>query len=206
LILIQRVIQESYYCNEDVVFLAKDLLGKLITLKNADGFVSAIITETEAYAGVTDKASHAYGGRRTPRNEVMYGSGGMAYVFLCYGIHYLFNVVTGPKNTPHAVLIRGVIPLEGIDLMLARRKLNSIDNRGFNGPGKVTSALGINLSHNGASLTGSAIQIKEIGVAVTTSQIKVSKRIGVNYAEEDALLPYRFELLDKMIVKKNVLL
>ncbi|OFY51595.1 MAG: hypothetical protein A2W85_01245 [Bacteroidetes bacterium GWF2_41_31] len=198
--------QESYYCNEDVVFLAKDLLGKLITLKNADGFVSAIITETEAYAGVTDKASHAYGGRRTPRNEVMYGSGGMAYVFLCYGIHYLFNVVTGPKNTPHAVLIRGVIPLEGIDLMLARRKLNSIDNRGFNGPGKVTSALGINLSHNGASLTGSAIQIKEIGVAVTTSQIKVSKRIGVNYAEEDALLPYRFELLDKMIVKKNVLL
>lgn len=206
MILIQRVIQESYYCNEDVVFLAKDLLGKLITLKNADGFVSAIITETEAYAGVTDKASHAYGGRRTPRNEVMYGSGGMAYVFLCYGIHYLFNVVTGPKNTPHAVLIRGVIPLEGIDLMLARRKLNSIDNRGFNGPGKVTSALGINLSHNGASLTGSAIQIKEIGVAVTTSQIKVSKRIGVNYAEEDALLPYRFELLDKMIVKKNVLL
>jgi len=188
------------------VFLAKDLLGKLITLKNADGFVSAIITETEAYAGVTDKASHAYGGRRTPRNEVMYGSGGMAYVFLCYGIHYLFNVVTGPKNTPHAVLIRGVIPVEGIDLMLARRKLNSIDNRGFNGPGKVTSALGINLSYNGASLTGSAIQIKEIGVAVSTSQIKVSKRIGVNYAEEDALLPYRFELLDKMTVKKNVLL
>ncbi|MBU3926475.1 MAG: DNA-3-methyladenine glycosylase [Bacteroidetes bacterium] len=202
----QGVLQESYYCNEDVVFLAKDLLGKLITLKNADGFVSAIITETEAYAGVTDKASHAYGGRRTPRNEVMYGSGGMAYVFLCYGIHYLFNVVTGPKNTPHAVLIRGVIPVEGIDLMLARRKLNSIDNRGFNGPGKVTSALGINLSYNGASLTGSAIQIKEIGVAVSTSQIKVSKRIGVNYAEEDALLPYRFELLDKMTVKKNVLL
>lgn len=188
------------------MFLAKDLLGKLITLKNAEGFVSAIITETEAYAGVTDKASHAYGGRRTPRNEVMYGHGGIAYVFLCYGIHYLFNVVTGPKNTPHAVLIRGVIPLEGIDLMLARRKLNSIDNRGFNGPGKVTSALGINLSHNGASLIGPTIQINKIGVEVSTSQIKVSNRIGVKYAEEDALLPYRFELLDKMTVKKNVLL
>lgn len=204
--MIQGVIQESYYCNEDVVFLAKDLLGKLITLKNADGFVSAIITETEAYAGVTDKASHAYGGRRTPRNAVMYGCGGMAYVFLCYGMHYLFNVVTGPKNTPHAVLIRGIIPVEGIELMLARRKLNSIDYRGFNGPGKVTSALEINLSHNGVSLTGSTIQIKEIGLAVSTSQIKVSNRIGVNYAEEDAMLPYRFELLDKMTVKKNVLL
>jgi DNA-3-methyladenine glycosylase len=203
--LIRVVLSESYYCNEDVVFLAKDLLGKLIQVAHSDGIVSAFITETEAYAGVVDKASHAYNGRRTSRTEVMYQTGGVAYVYLCYGVHYLFNVVTGPENVPHAVLIRGVVPFEGVDLMVARRNLKTAHYKGFNGPGKLTSALGINITHNAARLTNGTIQILDTGIRIAENEIITSKRIGVDYAAEDALLPYRFQVTEPWMAKKNVL-
>jgi DNA-3-methyladenine glycosylase len=188
-----------------VVFLARDLLGKLIQVAHSDGIVSAYITETEAYAGVVDKASHAYNGRRTSRTEVMYQKGGIAYVYLCYGVHYLFNVVTGPENVPHAVLIRGVVPFEGIDLMMARRKLKSVHYKGFNGPGKLTSALGINIAHNATRLTDGSIQLFDAGIRIPDSEIITGTRIGVDYADDDALLPYRFQVSEQWIAKKNVL-
>ena len=115
-----KQLPRSFYLATDVVDLARELLGKVI-LTEVDGLrTSAIITETEAYAGETDKASHAFGGRRTARTEVMYAQGGTAYVYLCYGIHHLFNVVTNQRDVPHAVLVRAAAPLEGITVMQDR--------------------------------------------------------------------------------------
>jgi len=191
-------LEKSFYLNEDVVEVARLLLGKVL-VTNFDGQItSGVIVETEAYAGVTDKASHAYGGRITKRNEVMYKEGGSAYVYLCYGIHSLFNVVTNVSGIPHAVLIRGIIPVDGIDLMIERAgkvKLHPADGIG---PGKVSKLLGIHYSHSGLSLIGSndgnfntKIWIEDRGDLVAGS-IVAGKRIGVDYAGEDALLPYRF--------------
>lgn len=136
----------------------------------------------------------------------MFQKGGVAYVYLCYGVHYLFNVVTGPENVPHAVLIRGVVPLDGIGLMMARRKVKTAHYKGFNGPGKVTSALGISITHNATRLTDGPIQILDVGITIAQDEIITGKRIGVDYAAEDALLPYRFRVSEQWIAKKNVLL
>ena len=107
---------------KDVVGIARELLGKVVCTRIDGELTTALITETEAYAGVTDKASHAYGDRRTKRTEPMYSTGGVAYVYLCYGIHHLFNVVTNKKDVPHAILVRSGKPLSGIKLMLERRQ------------------------------------------------------------------------------------
>src|ERR1700739_2187259 len=119
-------LKRSFYLQEDVVLVAKDLLGKGLCTHINGKFTSGIITETEAYAGVFDKASHAFGGKRTPRNENMYARGGTLYVYLCYGIHHLFNVVTNNEDIPHAVLIRAIKPLEGIETILKRRKQKTL--------------------------------------------------------------------------------
>lgn len=176
----------SYYLDEDVVSIAKNLLGKLF-FTNIDGTVTGgIITETEAYKGIEDRACHAYGGRKTKRNDALYEDGGIAYVYLCYGMHYLFNIVTNSKDVPHAVLIRAIKPVVGIDTMIKRRKRE----KGLtSGPGSLTQALGINLSHNKLSLQGNKIWIEE---GEKPSKILATPRIGVEYAKEDALLPYRF--------------
>jgi DNA-3-methyladenine glycosylase len=166
------VLPADYYQTPDVVHLAKDLLGKALCVRKADGtVVRHMITETEAYRGPEDRASHAYNGRRTARNEVMYQGGGSAYVYLVYGLHHMLNVVTGPTGTPHAVLIRGV--------------------EGIVGPGRVTAHYGITLKDNGASLQGPRIWIEEC-VTIAPTDIVTSARIGIDYAGPDAALPWRF--------------
>ena len=167
-------------------------MGKVLVTNFNNKITAGIITETEAYEGVTDKASHAYNNRRTPRTEIMYRRGGIAYVYLCYGIHSLFNIVTNKENIPHAILIRSVFPLEGIDMMLKRRNKKTVDKKFTSGPGTVSQALGIHYSHSGLSLLGNKIRIEDKGIKISPSQIKISKRIGVDYAGKDALLPYRF--------------
>ncbi|MCX7743113.1 MAG: DNA-3-methyladenine glycosylase [Flavobacteriales bacterium] len=195
----------DYFIQDDVVKLSKDLLGKVLCTNIAGKYTSGIITETEAYAGITDKASHAYGGRRTARNEVMYHEGGKAYVYLCYGIHHLFNVVTNVEGVPHAILIRAIYPMDGVDTMLIRRKSKIFNNNLTVGPGKVSQALGIHVGLNGTSLMDHIIWIEDRGINFKKNDINISKRIGIDYAGEDALLPYRFYIKHTSI-EKNVLI
>jgi DNA-3-methyladenine glycosylase len=190
----------DFYNREDVLTIAQELLGKVLVTKFNGAITSGRIVETEAYQGVTDRASHAYGGRRTNRTEIMFGKAGTAYVYLCYGIHHLFNVVTNKENTPHAILIRAIAPLNGIPHMLARTRRTKADYTLGKGPGNVSKALGINTQHTGTSLTGKELYIADDDFIVSPSAIGITKRVGVDYAGEDALLPYRFILKDSPYV------
>jgi len=195
------MLPESFYTRKDVVKIARELLGKVLVTEFGGVLTSGVIVETEAYAGVTDKASHAYGGRRTKRTEVMYMHGGVAYVYLCYGIHHLFNVVTNVLDTPHAILIRAVEPLEGIETMLARRGKDKLTPSLTAGPGAMSMALGIDTSHTGASLQAH-IRIEE-GIKVGNKDIVAATRVGVAYAMDDALRPYRFYIRGNKYVSKG---
>ncbi|MFZ1686637.1 MAG: DNA-3-methyladenine glycosylase [Flavobacteriales bacterium] len=191
------LLKRSFYLQEDVVRLSRELLGKVIITGEGRDRTVGIITETEAYAGEGDRASHAYRGRRTPRNEVMFGKGGVAYVYRCYGIHNLFNVVTNVQGVPHAILIRAVEPLEGEAVMRSRRGAPGKHWRSgtlSGGPGTLTTALGIELSHNSVDLTTGIIRIEDAGFTIPHKAILIGPRIGVEYAKEDALLPYRFRV------------
>lgn len=188
---------KSFYLQEDVVSIARQLIGKVL-YTNIDGIITAgIISETEAYEGATDKASHAFGNRRTKRTETMFAEGGIAYVYLCYGMYELFNIVTNIKDIPHAVLIRGIIPYEGLEAMAQRRGVEKIKQKDVNGPGKLSKALSISRALNEFDLNSDVIWIEDKGVQIDYNQIVTDKRIGINYAEEDALLPYRFILNKK---------
>ena len=151
-----------------------------------------MIIETEAYKGAEDKACHAYNNRRTKRTEVMFAPGGYAYVYFCYGMHHLFNIVTHKENTPHAILIRALKPTHGIETMLKRRKKTSINKTLTSGPATTAQALGIHTIHSGLKLTGSQIWLEDRGVIIPKTQIQATPRIGIDYAEEDRMLPYRF--------------
>lgn len=187
-----RRLTKEFYQSCDVLKIAKELLGKVL-VTNWDGIVtSGRIVEVEAYAGVIDKASHAWAGRRTARNEIMYAAGGVAYVYLCYGIHHLFNVVTHGKDIPHAILIRAIEPIRGIDLMLERTGKKKPDNTLTRGPGNVSKALGIYTAHSGHTLSGRQLYIADDGFTFSKNEIGSSPRIGVDYAGADAHLPYRF--------------
>lgn len=192
-------LKRDFYTRNDVVEVARELLGKVLC-SNVDGrLTKAIIIETEAYAGVDDRASHAYGGRRTKRTEPMFAQGGIAYVYLCYGIHHLFNVVTGRKDNPHAVLVRAGLPLAGIDDMLARRGKSSVDKTLLAGPGSLSCALGIRTGLSGTSLVGDRVWIENHAVHIPDDAIAVGPRIGIDYAGEDAARPYRF-VIDESLV------
>jgi DNA-3-methyladenine glycosylase len=191
-IFIMEKLDVSFYNRSNVVTIAKDLLGKILVTSFNNDITTGRIVETEAYNGVGDKASHSYGGRRTKRTEAMYAAGGIAYVYLCYGIHHLFNVVTNGQDKPHAILVRGIEPVTGIDIMLHRMKKEKADYTIGRGPGNVSKALGIDTKHMGTSLLGADIYIADDGTKLKSSQIGISPRIGVDYAAEDALLPYRF--------------
>ena len=184
----------TFYQRENTQQIAKDLLGKSLCTNIHRKTTKAIITETEAYAGITDKASHAYGDKRTKRTEPMYGPGGHAYVYLCYGIHHLFNVVTNIEGIPHAILIRAGIPKTGEPTMLRRRGKTRGDKSLLAGPGSLAKALGITTPMTAADLTGNRIWIEDNGFEVKKSNITVGPRVGVDYAGEDAARPYRFIL------------
>ncbi|MBA4196144.1 MAG: DNA-3-methyladenine glycosylase [Chitinophaga sp.] len=187
-----KKLTKQFYLQDDVVAVAENLLGKIIVTAFNGNITTARIVETEAYNGVADKASHAYGGRRTNRTEIMYANGGVAYVYLCYGMHHLFNVVANKANTPHAVLIRAAEPLQGIEHMLQRTGKRKADYTITKGPGNVSKALGITVKYTGTNLLNGEINIVDDGFILNESEIIVTTRIGVEYAGEDALLPYRF--------------
>ncbi|MFD2287494.1 DNA-3-methyladenine glycosylase [Pedobacter petrophilus] len=192
----------EYYLNEDVISLAKDLLGKIL-YTNIDGEVTAgIIVETEAYFGIKDKASHAYGGRRTNRTETMYSKGGVSYVYLCYGMHHLFNVVTSVRDDPHAVLIRGIEPLIGIDVIEARRNMSVAKAAISSGPGSAAKALGIDRSFNAKDLRGDEIWLEDQGIRYHDHEIAATPRVGIAYAQEHAILPWRFFVKGNKYVSK----
>ena len=193
-----KKLSPSFYEREDVVIISQELIGKILVTKFEGKLTAGRIVETEAYNGVVDKASHAWNGRRTNRTEIMYANGGVAYVYLCYGIHHLFNVVTNVKDTSNAVLIRAVEPIEGIDLMLERTGKLKAGYDLTRGPGNVSKALGIYTKHTGYNLNSDEIFIAEDGLKYDPPNIIATPRIGVDYAAEDAFLPYRF------IVKNNL--
>lgn len=188
-------VDKAFLQGDDVVYLASQLIGKrLVTW--VDGVeVSAIISETEAYKGITDKASHTWNGRRTKRTEKMYWSGGHIYVYLCYGIHALLNIVTNKAEIPDAVLIRGIIPESGTEVLLSRRRAKKWNSKLTTGPGKVSQALGVQVKHSGLALgeakEGFRIWLEE-GIKLPKQEIIAAKRVGVDYAGEDAALLWRF--------------
>jgi len=195
-------LSRGYYVNEDVLHLAKDLLGKVL-FTNIQGEVSAgIIVETEAYFGISDKASHAYGGRRTNRTETMFSEGGVAYVYLCYGMHNLFNVVSSKINDPHAILIRAIEPLIGKELMEERRKMVFAKPAISSGPGSAAKALGIDRSFNAKDLTGNEIWIEDHQISMDDNEIMAVPRVGIAYAQEHAALPWRFYIKGNKYVSK----
>lgn len=182
----------SFYQRKNVVQVAKELLGKILVTRWKGERTSGRIVEVEAYRGITDKASHAYNNRRTARNEVMYAPGGIAYIYLCYGIHHLVNVVTNTRDIPHAVLIRALEPVEGIEIMLRRTGRKNAEMSLTRGPGNLSKAMGIRVTHNGLALQGPSFFLADDGNGFSPGEIAKSPRIGVDYAAEDALLPYRF--------------
>ena len=188
---------------KDVVQIAQRLLGKVLVTNFNGCYTAGMIVETEAYAGATDQASHAFGSRRTARTETMYREGGVAYVYLCYGIHHLFNVVTNMPGVPHAVLIRAIEPLDGIDIMLERRKKEKLQPSLTAGPGAMSMALGIHTSNSGLSLQGPEIYIEDRGIRIPGKDIIEGTRVGVAYAAEDALRPYRFWIAGNKYVSKG---
>lgn len=180
----------EFFQSSDVVELAKHLVGYQINTYINKKLTSGIITETEAYAGKGDKACHAHLGRFTKRTSVMYEPGGIAYIYLCYGIHHLFNIVTNTKGNADAILIRAIEPIDGIDVMLSRRAKSKVDKTLTSGPGNVSQALGLTKEHNQNSVCSDEIWFEE----QNTKHIEIieTTRIGIDYAEEDAQLPWRF--------------
>ncbi|MGN6397144.1 MAG: DNA-3-methyladenine glycosylase [Mucilaginibacter sp.] len=192
----------SYYHSADVVTLSRDLIGKYL-FTCIDGILTGgYIVETEAYNGAIDRASHAYGNRLTPRTKTMFMQGGVAYVYLCYGIHEMFNIVVAEEGTPHAILVRAVHPTEGLETMQSRRNMPVLKPTITMGPGSVAKALGISRAINAFDLTGDTIWIEDRGLSFPDEEVAVVPRVGVDYAGEDALLPYRFYLKGNQYVSK----
>lgn len=191
-----NILPRSYYLSEDVVGLSKDLLGKHL-ISNVNGKKSSgIIVETEAYRAPDDKACHAYANKKTPRTETMFAIGGTSYVYICYGIHNLFNVVTGPKDIAHAILIRAIEPIEGKTMMEKRRKMSIDRKESCNGPGKFTRCMNITKEQNGINLTSkkSALWIEDHGLKMSANEIIEGPRVGMATAEECSHWPWRFRI------------
>ncbi len=188
-----KLLPLDFYDRDDVVSIARELLGKIV-VTNIDGKItSGRIVETEAYKAITDKASHSFAGRRTPKNEHMYCMAGTAYVYICYGMHQMLNVVTNKKDIPDAILIRAIEPIKGIDIMLERTGKPIPDHTLTKGPGNVGKAMGISKIQSGKSLQGNAIYLAQDEKSNIHEQlVGISKRIGVESSGTDSLLPYRF--------------
>jgi len=183
----------SFYQRQDVTSIAQELIGKVLcTQIDNDPLTSGIITETEAYCGRGDKACHANDSTRTDRTETMYQSGGISYIYLCYGIHHLFNVVTNVEDKADAILIRAIEPLDCKNKMLQRRGKQDLNPSLTAGPGRLTQALGITTSFDGTTLTNNSIWIEDREIGFSASSLVATERVGVDYAGEDAKLPWRF--------------
>ena len=187
-----KKIPVSYYRNSDTLELSKDILGKKLFTKIDNQITSGVIVESEAYLGVSDRASHAFDNKLTSRTSTMYKEGGISYIYLCYGMHSLFNIVTNNKGIPEAILIRAIEPIDGISIMCNRRNMKEKSYNLTNGPGKLSQALGITKKLNGQSLYGDDIWIEDIKISFKKNNILSSPRIGVDYSGIDAKLPYRF--------------
>lgn len=190
----------EFYQRSDVVKISRDLLGKVLVTRLGGVTTSGVIVETEAYSW-RERGSHAFGAKLTPRTSVMFRPGGHAYVYLCYGIHHLFNVVTNKEGIAEAVLVRALEPLEGIDDMIRRRGRKVKLNQLTSGPGKLTKSLGIDRSLDGKLLSNGQIWIED-RKRVPAGQVEASRRIGIDYAGEDALLPWRFTIRGNPWVSK----
>lgn len=186
----------SFYTRTDVLQITSDLLGKVLYTDFGSGVTAGRIVEAEAYEGATDKACHAYNHRRTQRTEPMFWEGGHTYVYLIYGVHPMFNIVTHTGGTPHAILIRGLEPLVGLDIMQERRKKKKVDYSLTAGPGSLAKALGISTAQTGLSMQQSPIWVEDDGYDIGADSIITSPRVNVDYAGEDAQLPYRYRIKD----------
>ncbi len=204
-----KKLPREFYTRENTLQIAQDLLGKILVIPGEnDKRVSAKIVETEAYLGAIDKAAHSYNNRRTKRTETMFAVGGTVYIFFIYGMYFQFNIVVGEIDTPHAILVRAVAPLENIELMRERRNAKSKnpdkqmpDKNLTSGPGKLCIALGIDKSFNNADLLGEKVWLEE-GEKLTKTRIASGKRIGIDYAEEFAEKPWRFWIKDNEFVSR----
>jgi DNA-3-methyladenine glycosylase len=198
----------EFYLREDTLRIAQDLIGKLLVVPTETGErVSGMIVETEDYLGEIDKAAHSYKNRRTARNEITYAVGGHAYVFFIYGMYFQFNIVCGAKDSPHVVLIRALEPIENIGTMRERRlsknPLSTMPDKNLtSGPGKLCIALDINRRLNGEDLLGGNIWLEDYR-SFSSEEIKIGKRIGIDYAEEFAEKPWRFWLKNNLYVSKK---
>jgi DNA-3-methyladenine glycosylase len=205
-----KKLPREFYTRGDTLQIAKELLGKLLVVPTETGErVSAMIVETEAYLGVTDKAAHSYGNRRTKRTETMFAVGGTVYIFFIYGMYFQFNVVVDAKDVPHAILIRAVEPVENIEMMRRRRNAKSknpavktLDKNLTSGPGKLCIALGIGGSFNNENLLGDRIWLEDLKTFLA-SEISTGKRIGIDYAEEFAEKPWRFWVKDNQFISRK---
>ena len=183
---------ESFYTREDTLSIARELLGKYL-FTNVDGLLcGGMIVETEAYLGPEDMGSHSYNNRRTARNEMMYSAGGLVYMYICYGIHDMLNIVTGPENKAHAILIRAIQPTHGLEVMRERRKVRNEDTRLCRGPGALAKALALKKVHNGISLQDNEIWIEDRGLRFSETELVAGPRIGLNIAEPYKSIPWRF--------------
>jgi DNA-3-methyladenine glycosylase len=198
-----EVLPKSFFLEGDVTAISQNLLGKLL-ITNIDNHITiGKIVETEAYNGSNDKACHAYLHRNTKRTFVMFKEGGRSYVYLCYGIHFLFNIVTHEEGQPNAVLIRSLEPVKGVDIMKERRLITNERNL-CNGPGKLAQAMGIDKVVNDIVLydNRSPVWIGE-SHSEDTFETVATTRIGVDYAGDDALLPWRYYIKDNYYISKK---
>lgn len=189
-----KVLTRKFYSGDDPVLIAEALLGKILCTNFNGIFTSGMIVETEAYNGRTDKACHSHIHGKTERTKIMFEDPGYAYVYLCYGIHHLFNVVTNSNGNADAVLIRGIEPIDGIETILKRRGKSKLERSVGGGPGIVSQALGITTKNYGEDLTKNLIWLEDRNIQIKNSEVIASARIGVDYAGKDAKLPWRFRI------------
>ena len=203
-------LRREFYLRDDTLLVARELLGKTLVVPTETGErVSGMIVETEAYLGAIDKAAHSYNNRRTARTETMYAVGGTVYIFFIYGMYFQFNVVAGAAGTPHAILVRAVEPVDGIEIMRERRRAKSknagaklSDANLTSGPGKLCIAFGIDKTFNNEDLLGKRVWIEE-GIEIPDRKIMTGRRIGIDYAEEFAEKPWRFWVKDNPFVSRK---
>lgn len=193
------ILPQSFYTHDDVVQISKDLLGKMLVSEIAGEVCSGMIVETEAYRAPDDQACHAYLNRNTNRTKTMFLEGGVAYIYICYGIHQMINIVTSAEGNAHAVLIRSIEPADGQVIQARRRGHSKMKLATVNGPGKLAQALGVDTSMDGVSLYDplSPIRIEDQEIIITDQEIISGPRVGMSiHVGSDAHRPWRFTIAD----------